>query len=341
VRELRYCIIGCGMIVEEGHLPAWQRLTDQATLVGIADRSESRLDVIGGRANLPRAARFNDYRHMLAELKPDFADIALPHHLHQEAVLACCETGTGVLLEKPVAIELAEVQCIAQAVREGGIRFSMIHNYRTIPQHQAALAAVTAGKVGQPQLVCMEAIWSSGWAGAADSCAAGWRAATHQKRVGAINEYAYHNIYLAEAYMMSRIVRVTSKTLRTCDGLAGENIAAIVLEHENGGLTIIQAGYGIAKFARRDEVHGSGGSIGLCFDGQRPAVAYTDDEGRTSEIVVEGADGWGFDGCFAQILAYCGGASEKAPADIEVGLHVSRVIDAAYRSAASHQSVAI
>jgi predicted dehydrogenase len=41
MEKLRVAIVGCDMIVEEGHVPAWQRLSVRADIVAIADRPET------------------------------------------------------------------------------------------------------------------------------------------------------------------------------------------------------------------------------------------------------------------------------------------------------------
>lgn len=329
MEKLKAAIIGCGMIVEEGHLSAWARLSDRVTIAAIADRSEARLKVIGDRLDLPPKSRFTDYGQMLRQAKPDFADIALPHHLHRDAVSACCEAGVSVLLEKPVALEMAEVEEIVRRVKESSIKFSVIHNYKTIPLHASALARVSAGDVGKPYLVRSEAIWAGAWPGAADGHSAGWRSRGDGIRVGAIQEYAYHNFYLAEAYMQSPVKDVQVRLLRTNDLLSGENIAVLTLGHENGGVSVIQAGVGAAHFRRADEIHGSSGSLELRFGEAESPLVLHNHEGESRSLSVEGVDDWGFDGCFAQFVDYL---SDKAaaPGPREEAERVSRLIHRAY-----------
>lgn len=328
----RLGIIGCGMIVEVGHLAAWKRLSGQVEIVGIADRSAKRLKIVGEKSGVPQERRFADYQEMLEQLKPDFVDIALPHHLHKEAVIACCKLGVNVLLEKPVALKINEVLEITDAVKKSGIIFSPIHNYRTISLNQAALAAVALGTIGQPFLVRMEIIWPESWLGVADGFSPGWRSSAKAVPIGAINEYAYHNLYLAAEYMQSPVKTVFARTAKTDAGFSGENIAVITLEHESGGITVIQAGYGASKFARSDEIHGKKGSLALRFGDDEKPLIFFDLQGAGKTLPVQGNDDWGFDGCFEQYVNYLGGAVEVLPATVEQGLKISRIINAAYRS---------
>ena len=330
--KLKLALIGCGMIVEEGHLPAWKRLQQQVEIVAIADKSPKRLQIIGDEIGLANHVRYESYYQMLHEMQLDFVDIALPHHLHKDAVLASCETQTNVLLEKPVALDMTGVHEIVSAVRNAGIRFSMIHNYMTIPLHQAALQVVADGIV-HPFLVRSEAVWTASWPGCPDGDSAGWRSSRASGTLGAIHENAYHNLYLAEAYMGSAVTSVQASTIRTEEALTGENIACITLKHENGGVSIIQAGFGIVHFQRCEEIHGSEGSLQLSFDNNENPLTYYDRCGNAKCFTVEGEDDWGFNGWFQQYLNYLNGDLDCSPASVEKGLHISSIIDAAYRSA--------
>jgi predicted dehydrogenase len=96
--KIRFGVIGCGNM-GRSHQQNFARLRDRLELVAMAD-------IVPERAQ--QAAEFTaarmavtDYRDMLDHV--DAVLIALPHHLHHEAGMACLTDGKHVLIEKPLA----------------------------------------------------------------------------------------------------------------------------------------------------------------------------------------------------------------------------------------------
>ena len=52
--------------------------------------------------------RFTDYREMLAKRKPQLAAIATESGLHAKIALDCIDYGIPVIIEKPMAMSLAD-----------------------------------------------------------------------------------------------------------------------------------------------------------------------------------------------------------------------------------------
>ena len=102
----------------------------------VADRTEkiAKQIVESGLAPDGGVGRLGDFRQGLADVDSVF--ILLPHHLHHQAAIECLDAGCPVLIEKPLAVSLAEAdEMIAAADRNN--RLLMVaypHRYRKTTQ---------------------------------------------------------------------------------------------------------------------------------------------------------------------------------------------------------------
>jgi myo-inositol 2-dehydrogenase/D-chiro-inositol 1-dehydrogenase len=72
---------------------------------------------------------------------------------HVELILAAARAGKAVFCEKPVSLELAELDRALNAVQEAGIPFQIGFNRRFDPAHASVREAVRSGEIGEPHLV--------------------------------------------------------------------------------------------------------------------------------------------------------------------------------------------
>ena len=112
---LKVGLIGCGGITRI-HVDGWKAIADRAQIVAVADVSEEnarlRAEQIGGEVEI-----HTDYNALLGDSEIDAVDIALPHHLHRDAIVASAEAGKHLMTEKPLCLTLDEAADIAKAVQ--------------------------------------------------------------------------------------------------------------------------------------------------------------------------------------------------------------------------------
>jgi myo-inositol 2-dehydrogenase/D-chiro-inositol 1-dehydrogenase len=172
---------------------------------------------------------------------------------HADLIVAAAEAGKAIFCEKPVSLDLAEVDRALAAVEAAGVPFQIGFNRRFDPAHAAVAAAVADGEVGEPQIVRitsrdpapppLEYVRTSG---------------------GIFLDMTIHDFDMARFVAGSEVVEVYARGSVLLDAGFGEagdvDTAVIVLEHANGCLTTIdnsrQAVYG---YDQRVEVFGSAG----------------------------------------------------------------------------------
>src|SRR5206468_12891989 len=72
---------------------------------------------------------------------------------HADLIVGAAHAGKAIFCEKPVSLDLAEVDRALDAVDEAGVPFQIGFNRRFDPAHASVAAAVADGTVGEPQLV--------------------------------------------------------------------------------------------------------------------------------------------------------------------------------------------
>lgn len=140
-------IIGAGLVFQNAHMKAYESRSD-VRVCGVADPVEAYRQQAGARLRCD--AQFEDYRHVLDNPEIQAVDICLPHHMHEEAVLAAFDAGKDVLLEKPIACALDAADRMIAAAQRKGRRFYVALNQRFYPAHRMVKELVDSGQYGPP-----------------------------------------------------------------------------------------------------------------------------------------------------------------------------------------------
>ncbi len=99
------------------------------------------------------AAVFTDYRDLLASGTTDAVIVNTPHSLHREMAVAAAEAGQHVLVEKPMAISLADCDAMLDAAKRAGVVMRVGHIQHYLPEKTALKQAISRGAVGAVRLV--------------------------------------------------------------------------------------------------------------------------------------------------------------------------------------------
>jgi myo-inositol 2-dehydrogenase/D-chiro-inositol 1-dehydrogenase len=144
------------------------RAVPGAALVAVAARSEQ--SVAAAKAQQPGAQVYSDYRQMLAQEKLDLCSIVLPSHLHFEVTRDVLESGRHVLLEKPMALTLADCSKLVQLAKDRGRILAIGHELRASSLWGKVKQLIAQGDIGQPLYALIE-LWRRPYRLGAD----GWR----------------------------------------------------------------------------------------------------------------------------------------------------------------------
>ncbi|MGF1475060.1 MAG: Gfo/Idh/MocA family protein [Geminicoccaceae bacterium] len=144
-KNVRLAVAGVGLI---GRRHAAIAAKD-ALLCAIADPSPAARDVARG-CGVPL---YGDVSELIAAERPDGVIVATPNQRHEADGLACIETGTPVLIEKPLASTVGEAERLVAAAEAAKIALLVGHHRRYNPLIDAAKSIVGTGRVGQIRTV--------------------------------------------------------------------------------------------------------------------------------------------------------------------------------------------
>jgi len=113
---IRFGLIGCGR-VSFRHIQSLHDLADHARLLAVADVVEGRAQRAAAQAG---AEAYTDYRRLLDRPDIEVVNICTPSGLHPQMAIEAMQAGKHVILEKPMALSLAEADRILQTVAETG-----------------------------------------------------------------------------------------------------------------------------------------------------------------------------------------------------------------------------
>lgn len=151
---VRFGILGCAQISIKLCKSISKALN--ATLVAISSRSLEKAKVFAAEQGLPDTVRvYGSYEAVVEDENVDAVYIPLPPALHVTWAVKAVERGKHVLLEKPVAMNVAELDQILEACEANGVQFMdgtmWLHHPRTTKMKEALC---DEQRFGQLKLVC-------------------------------------------------------------------------------------------------------------------------------------------------------------------------------------------
>lgn len=146
---LTICLLGCGAIARQ-HARLLRRLRSPVRLA-FASRSRGRAEEYG--REFGGALSFGSYAEACASPEVDAVIDCTPPSLHLENGRAAAAHGKHLLVEKPVARSVAELDALAQAVEHAGVLAMVAENYFFKPVVASLRASIERGDIGEPLLL--------------------------------------------------------------------------------------------------------------------------------------------------------------------------------------------
>ena len=147
--KLRVAVIGCGGIANGKHLPALTGQSEKCQIVALCDIILERAKQAAVDFDLPEAKVYEDYKQLLAEVKPDVVHVCTPNRSHSEITVAALEAGCHVMCEKPMAKTYAQAQEMLEAARRTGKKLTIGYQNRCTPESLYLKKACERGDLGE------------------------------------------------------------------------------------------------------------------------------------------------------------------------------------------------
>ena len=332
--EVRLGFIGSGFIAD--HYVSGLRFVPGARVVANASTGGERGDAFAARHRIDRT--YDSMDGLCADPDVDLVVIAIPNHLHLDAVRAAVAGGKGVLCTKPLGRNAEEAAEMLRLVREAGVFHGYLENEVFSPEVMKIAEMVASGALGR--VLTMRS--REGHSGPhADHF---WDARTAGG--GAFLDMGCHGVEAVRVTVGKDApvseVFAWGATLGHGERTTGEDNAIAILRFEDGRTATIEASW-TAKggIEVRNEVYCERGRI-VHDNGSTPIRAFLEEPVGYLAEKTDADTGWvypvadepriaGYDEMFRHFVeAYRQGAEPRET--FEDGHVVNTIIDTAYRS---------
>ena len=149
-REISLGVIGLGRIGKL-HVQNIMAQVDNVKLVGISDVLEDSLQETAQKFAISLAEK--DYRYLLDNKQIDAIVICTSTDTHAQIITEVAQSGKHIFCEKPIALEMNEIEQGLKAVQESGVKLQIGFNRRFDPSFKKAREMIKSGKIGKPHIV--------------------------------------------------------------------------------------------------------------------------------------------------------------------------------------------
>jgi predicted dehydrogenase len=294
---LRYAVIGAGAAVFKLHLPG---LCDEGSqLAAVAEVDPQRRELLAGQVSCPVYA---DYRRMLDEVAADVAVVLAPHPLHSRMVIDALERGCHVLVEKPMAAQVAEADEMLAAAERAGRLLAVSFQQRLRPEIRAAREMIRNRALGDIQYVDMVETWTRT---AAYYRMSPWRGTWRGEGAGVLLNQAPHNLDLL-CHLVGMPERVTGWTRTLLHRIETEDTFQALVEWPGGALGHLHISTAEAGVSQRMEIVGTAGRLQI-GKGQLKFARFAVD---LREHVARSEDGFSAPAITEELIDLPGGAGD-------------------------------
>ena len=235
---MKYALIGCGRI-STNHIAAAVR--NEFDIVAVCDVVPEHMESVLAKHGLESDAsisRYEDYRVMLEEHPElELVSIATESGKHAAIALDCIDAGVNVIIEKPMAMSMADADKIIRRSEERGVLVSACHQNRFNVAVQRTRAALESGRFGRLSHGSIHVRWNRN-RNYYDQ--APWRG-TWAEDGGCLMNQCIHGIDLLRWMMGNDVEEVYGVTKQQFhDYLEAEDIGMAVVRFKNGAVATVE-----------------------------------------------------------------------------------------------------
>lgn len=208
-------------------------------IVACYTRSEDKRRAFAAKYGCAAAA---SYDAILKDSSIDAVINTTPNDVHLETTRAAATAGKHVFLDKPIANAVSEGRAISEACRKAGVVLALGYQRRRESQFRWVRRQIDSGTFGR--LVNAEANISRDRLGKVDLNS--WRYTAAGMPGGVMLQIGIHYADVLE-YLLGPVKAVNGRSAQLV--LPGDNpdVASMILEHENGALSTLNASYASAS----------------------------------------------------------------------------------------------
>lgn len=173
MEQLRIAVIGAGAIAQRNANEAAK--SGAATVVGVFDVNTK---VARQMADALKASVYGTYEDALNDQRVEAVLMSTPHHVHKAMTLQAAAAGKHVMVEKPIATNIADADEMIASCKKAGVALTVNYSFRYLPKVQKARQLVADGALGDimgVQIIAHQFKDPGYWMGARSNSPDDWR----------------------------------------------------------------------------------------------------------------------------------------------------------------------
>lgn len=274
-------LIGLGKVAET-HAAALASLP-ASRFVAVCDPVLERCQAFAARYGVKA------YQHVADLLDDDevqVVNICTPHPTHAETAIRAAESGRHVLVEKPMAVRLADCDAMIKAAAANRVKLGVVSQRRFYEPVVRVRQAISEGRIGEPALGTLTVL---GWRGKDYYQLDPWRGTWSGEGGGVLVTQVTHHLDLFQ-WLMGPVVELFGYWANVNHpSIEVEDTAIAVLRFANGALgSIVASNSQKPGLFGRIHVHGTtGASVGVQVESGSAFIS-----GVTTEVAPPLNDIW-------------------------------------------------
>lgn len=341
---MKYALIGCGRI-SPNHIEAAKN--NNLNFVAMCDILPKTMEEKSDKFGLGDVHKYADYKEMLESEKPELVAIATESGKHAQIALDCISAGCHVIIEKPIALSIADANAIIAAGKEKGVVVCANHQNRFNKSVQYMRKALEEGRFGRLSHGAAHVRWNRGKDYYKQ---APWRG-TWAQDGGCLMNQCIHNIDLLRWMMGDDIVEVMAYTDQIEHPyLEAEDLGMALVKFKNGSYGLIEGTTNVFPKNLEETLHifgekGTAKAAGTS-DNIIEEWVFADGLDNPEEVKSEFSEnppniyGFGHTPLYADVIEAIQ-TGRKPLVDGEAGKRALELVLAIYKSAAEHRPVTL
>ncbi len=143
-------VVGTGRIGKL-HIEHLSQNIPDADLIAICSLDTETAEIFAEQFNIPKVT--SDYRTLLDDSQIDAVIVASSTDTHVEICQAAAEAGKHIFCEKPIALDLGQIDETLAIVEKARIKFQVGFNRRFDANFMRVREAVVSGQIGEPHIL--------------------------------------------------------------------------------------------------------------------------------------------------------------------------------------------
>ncbi|HLZ70265.1 MAG TPA: Gfo/Idh/MocA family oxidoreductase [Dehalococcoidia bacterium] len=231
-------LVGCGLIARRAHLPAFAA-DPHARLVAVASGHVGTAQAAAAQFSVLRV--YAHWQELVADPEIDAVSICTPNALHAQIAIAAARAGKHVLVEKPMAVSLAEADAMIEAARAAGTVLMVAHNLRFQPLFAAARRELAADAIGR--IFSARGVFGHAGPDGARGATSDWFWREDAAGGGALLDLGIHMVDILRWFVGEPVVDVMAMTARVQKPTFADDNALVLLCFAGGALATMQASW--------------------------------------------------------------------------------------------------